>query len=377
MTNAHAIDVLLSASEPSTVAYIDGPGALPQVEEESMRDTVIARLNDEGAPSEDVDAIRRALPTKDGTPSPSARYLLARSGRIEVDRIFPGARMGPESLSFGPVPHITPLLRQLARSVRYVVVETGREGADVRLERADRSSPELIEEIEGRTDSLTKVQAGGLSHARYQRSAEEVWKHNQSEVAEVVDQIVVKHQPDFVVVAGDVRARQLLMDSLSEAASRLVIEYDTHTRADGSDDEGLEEIVAQAADQHISREIQDAVARAKTDDGSAGAQGASAVVKALQQAQVDTLVLDAQLVASDETLRALDTQPWVARDEPDGLDARTIAKAPIAEALARAAILTGARVLFQEEEFTARDEPRSDAEAAAPLAALRWTGESS
>src|SRR5690606_31855566 len=100
-----------------------------------------------------------------------------------------------------------------------------------------------------------KVQAGGFSHARYQRSAEEVWKHNQSEVAEVVDRLVEQQRPEFIVLAGDVRALQLLREGLGKAASELVTEYEVHTRAEGSEDAGLERTVAKAAERVRSAEI--------------------------------------------------------------------------------------------------------------------------
>lgn len=363
---------LLSTAGPSTVVYIDGPSALPQVEEEALRDVVIDQVRKTGAPAADLQAIEEALPSRDGTPSPSARYLLARNGRIELDLVFPGARLGQERISFGPVPLLLPLLRQLGMSVRYLVVETGREGAEVRLERADRHEPERVEEVDGRADSLTKVQAGGFSHARYQRSAEEVWKHNQSEVAEVVDRLVEQQRPEFIVLAGDVRALQLLREGLGKAASELVTEYEVHTRAEGSDDAGLERTVAEAAERVRSEEIDAVVDRAMADNGSSGAQGVSAVVAALQQARVDALLLDARLGGAERTLHALDAEPWIAEGEPEGLDAGTLDELPVAEALARAAILTGARVLIREERFSAADEPRSDAEPPEPIAALRW-----
>ena len=372
MPESKLLSGLLEHEGPWTTAYIDGRSALPQVEEEARQEQVKNRLEECGAPAADIEALARVLPVKSGTPSPSARYLLARDGRVEVDEIFPGERLGLERVSSGPVPEIVPLLRHLAHSVRYLVIETAREGAEIRLERADQHAPENVENIEGRDDSLTKVQAGGWSHARYQRAAEEVWKYNQSEVAEVVDQLTREEAPDFIVLSGDVRARQMLQDQLGEAASRLIIEFDTHTRADGADGGGLEAVIAEAAAQHIRAEISEANDRASMGRGSAGAHGATAIVEALQQARVDTLVIDARLVADERMLHALDAPPWVAETEAESLDATSLGTIPIAEALARAAILTGARVLIREEEFASDDEPRTEPDSPEPFAALRW-----
>ena len=363
---------LLDGAGPWTSAYVDGRGALPQVEEEAAREAVTNRLEEAGAPEADVTAITEALSVTSGTPSPSSRYVLARNGRVEVDETFPGARLGTERIAVGPVPEILPLLRHLARSVQYLVIETGREGAEVRLERADQHSPEEVENVDGRDDSLTKVQAGGWSHARYQRAAEEVWRHNQSDVADVVDRLTREHRPDFIIMAGDVRARQMLKEQLGEAAMDLLVEFDTHTRPEGADSEPLEQAIAEAADRHVRDEIDDAVERASVTDGSAGARGVSEVVTALQQARVATLVLDARFADDERTLHVLDAAPWVAEREADRLDATVLGQASAAEALARAAILTGAQVLIREEAFDAPDEPRTESEVPDPLAALRW-----
>ncbi|MGO3146089.1 MAG: baeRF2 domain-containing protein [Leucobacter sp.] len=373
-SQAELQEVLVSAGE-STVIYTDGSTALPQVEEEARRDALISRVEEVGAPAADVVALEQALPHGDGTPSPSARYLLARDGRVEIDATFPEPRLGSERVYFGTVPLLVPFLRHSIRSVRYLVVETGREGAEVRLERADRHASEQTETIEGRTDSLTKVQAGGYSHARYQRSAEEVWKHNQTDVASVIDKLVEQQRPEFIVLSGDVRARQMLKSRLSEAATALVVEHDVHTRAEGSDDEGLAMTISELAEQHRNSELKSTIDRAKADDGSSGAQGISEVVDALQQARVDTLVLDARLLESDRTLRALEAEPWIAESDSDSLDARSLGDFPLADVLARAAIITGARVLIREEEFASEDEPRSDSEPDDPIAALRWAND--
>jgi hypothetical protein len=86
---------------------------------------------------------------------------------------------------------------------------------------------------------------------------------------------------------------------------------------------------------------------------------------------VDTLLLDARLADSDETLVALDTQPWIARQRGDELAAGSLGPVQAAEALARAAVLSGARVLVIEDDLP-DGEPRDGRPPAEPLASLRW-----
>ncbi|WP_102192748.1 Vms1/Ankzf1 family peptidyl-tRNA hydrolase [Microbacterium aurantiacum] len=374
MIGAGQLVSLLEEPGPWTYAYVDGQGAEPQGIEDARRESVRRRLEEAGAPEADAAAVLEVLDNAAGLPSPSARYVLARDGEVEVDESFPGARLGPEQCGHAQIPPILPLLRDRADDIRYVVVEAGRGDAEVRLERAGRP-PEHVQEIEGRTDALPKVQAGGWSQSRYQRTSEEIWKHNQADVARIVDRLVQQHSPRFVVVSGDVRARQLLRDELGTAAQKILILVDAHTHAAGADRTALDEAIATALEEQLRSTEQDIVDRASTDSGSAGAHGLGAVVEALRQARVESLLLDARMLDSDAALAALDESPWVAPVEDDE-PANVIERVPAAEALARAALLTGARVVVAEDDHQSDDDERADRMAREPLAVLRWSGSS-
>lgn len=369
MVDQTRVAALLQEGGPWTFAYVDGPGDEPQVVEEAKQDSVRRRLEASNAPAADLEVIAGALRERAGLPAPSTRYLLARNGQLEIDESLPGARIGPERTGCEAVPPLLPLVRHDDDRLHYVVVETGREGAEVRWERAGRA-PNLVEDIEGRTDALPKVHTGGLSQARYQRTSEEIWKLNQREVAAAVDELVRDRAPAFVIISGDVRARQLLRNELAEATAQIVVEVDAHTRAAGSDDETLESAIAEEIDSQHGEAIADASDRADAAHGRRGAHGISEVVEALQQAQVETLIMDARLVESDQLLDALDAPPWVGFE--DDLDVGIVARVQVAEALTRAAILTGAQVLLSEDEPADEDAPREDRAPRPPLALLRW-----
>ncbi len=360
---------LLQQEGPWTFAYVDGPGEEPQVVEEAREDSVRRRLEDAHAPAEDIEAIDGALRQREGLPAPSSRYLLARNGTIEIDESFPGPRVGPEQLGHDAVPPLLPLMRHQDDRLHYVVVETGRDGAEVRWERAGRE-PEITHDIEGRTDALPKVQTGGWSQPRYQRASEEIWKLNQREVAHTVNELVRDRAPAFVVVSGDVRARQLLLDELPEVPHQSIVEVDAHTRADGADEGTLESAIAEQLETHHDAAVAEANDRADAGHGRRGAHGLREVVNALQQAQVDTLLLDARLTETDELLDALVAPPWVGY--ADELGVGVLARVPVAEALTRAAVLTGSGVLVSEDEPDAEDAPREPRDPRPPLAVLRW-----
>lgn len=370
MIDRQELTALLERPGPWTYAYVDGPGPEPQVIEERRRDSVQRRLIDSGAPEEDAAVVAAALERKTGLPAPSARYLLADAGEVVLDESIPGPRIGPEAVGHSPVPPLLPLLRDRGSGIRYLVVEAGRGDAEVRLERAGRE-PEWAAEIEGRTDALPKVQAGGWSQSRYQRTSEEIWKHNQDELAAVVDRLVQQHSPTFVVVSGDVRARQLLKDQFGAAARALVVDVEAHTHAAGADQAPLDAAIQAALEEHLRTAEQRIMEDAAVGSGSTGAHGTEEVVEALRQARVERLLLDARMLESDRRLVALDDSPWVAVEDVDALTAGIVDRIPAAEALARAALLTGAEVVV-EEEHTAEGEAREERPPREPIAVLRW-----
>lgn len=369
----HTLTEILQGSGPWTTAYVDGTGELPQVEEEARHQAVRDRLIDEiGAPEDDAAAIENALGERNGLPSPSARVVIARDGETVLDRSFVGPRLGPERLEHGALPSILPLLRHTASETRYLVVETSRDGADIRLETSGRGGSERETEIEGDTDEISKVRTGGLGDAKYQNYVENVWKQNQKDVASALRALIREERPSFVAVSGDVRARQLLAEELTGDERALLVEVDAHTRADGADRAALDETISREIEERRRREIADVRDRAATDDGSGGAEGFPAVIEALQQARVDTLVLDARLLDDERSLIALDGPPWVVTDVAQRLNTQVLGSTRAAEAIARAALLTDARVLIEDDEYEAADERREERPVREPLASLRW-----
>ncbi|MFD5225964.1 Vms1/Ankzf1 family peptidyl-tRNA hydrolase [Microbacterium sp. NPDC058342] len=354
-----------------TTVYTDGPQGEPPGAVESRMRSLKDRLRDAGVPDDDADAVLAALPDDTGLPAPSARWLLVRAGDIVADEGFSSARRGLERITHGSFPDIVPLVRHRGAQRRILVVETGRDGAELSLERLGRAEPEHTEQVEGDQQPITKVNPGGWSQARFQRSVEEVWQHTQSDVADAVDRIVRERQPDHVFVTGDAQARGLLLENIEGGTLDLVVEVDADTRADGADDQSLRD----AIDETVSIAHDDAISavrdRAAEQDARNGASGLADVVGALQQAQVQTLLLDERMADDEDTLLALSATPWVALTAADAFDAGPGTPVPAVEALVRAAVLTDAEVLFVEDEPD-DGEPRSDRGPQPPRAVLRW-----
>lgn len=362
---------------PWTTLYTDGTSDEPEAVEEAREERTLRQLADAGAPRADIDAIREVVRDRTGAADPSTLFVLVRNGQVAVREQLAGRRHGPEVFAHDPLPVVVPLLRHRGTMLRYLVVETARDGADVRLETAGHGGVETAESVEGRTDSLPKVQAGGWSQPRWQRHSEEIWKQTQSEVAEVVERLTRQASPAFIALAGDVRARQLLRDQLSPDSSALVVEVDANTRADGADDGALVHAIESALDSTIQREMATAIDASHAEDGRLRADGVEAVVASLQQAQVAQLFIDARLLEAPtgdvtDTLSALDAEPWVAHSTDAIEGASEIARLPLAEALARAALLTDAQVRIVEEAYEADESVREERDPRPPFALLRW-----
>ncbi|MFJ4209451.1 Vms1/Ankzf1 family peptidyl-tRNA hydrolase [Paenarthrobacter sp. NPDC089675] len=333
---------------PWCVAYVDAStGTVDGLENADVQpDNVRNTLEGLGASKEDLTAIEGAIQPAKGQPSPVSRFVLVRQGEVVINEVLPGALVVPERVSKDDVPDLLPLLKHHPDGFAYVVVEASRDEGEIRLYRAGAPGVEASQHVQGDDDSIKKVPVGGWSQGRYQRHTEEVWRRNADQVAEEVDKLVRERQAKLVILSGDIRARQLVADQLSEAAKAVLSTIDSHTLAPGSDREKFDDevnslVARQWAEEQ--RRLMDRLAEQEGQANSLSATGPGAVVHALQQAQVDDLVLDDGALA-DHTLLALSAEPWVATTEGEYLGADVVAKVSAPAALLRAAALTDARV---------------------------------
>jgi hypothetical protein len=247
----------------------------------------------------------------------------------------------------------------------YLVVQVSRDGGDIEVRRTGAFFPELSNTMTGRTDTLHKVKSGGWAHLNQQQHVEAIWKQTQSELATEIDRLVLEHRPRLLVVAGDIKARRLLLDALADRSRSIAVELPKDTRSGGADPAALDEFTEQQIGALLERDQHDVLDLLRTRLGrprSAAGSGVAAVVEALRQGQADTVLLDVDALDGDELL-ALDDVPWIARSAEDAVAAGVVGTVPAAEALVRAALITDATVL----------EARSaDLGGAATAALLRW-----
>jgi hypothetical protein len=359
---------VFGAPGPWTTVYVDArhdTEDAARVAELTWRE-LRESLTKQGAPEDDLTALDAVIAAPSDVGGAACRYLLAGHGRVVRDEVMPGSPVRSDLAAHSQLPDVLPLVLHRSNDMPYVVVEAARDGANVSVRRASRSRALAEHAVRGQRQSLTKVQAGGWSHRRYQQHAEEVWAHNAAAVAQDVDRIVREAGIEMVVVSGDVRAREKLIGSLSPQSVDKLVEVDVHTRASGADHQALDDVLAERMDQLSETEERQALDRLATKAGDgqrASAGGLGATVDAFRQGQVQTLLLDPTAL-EDRHLLALDAAPWVALASDEVTGADVLAEAPATSALLRAGALTDAVVLFVEAERLARDD--------GVAALLRW-----
>ncbi|WP_458780382.1 baeRF2 domain-containing protein [Arthrobacter sp. D3-16] len=335
---------------PWCTAYVDaGTGTVDTLEAADVRPgNIRATLEAAGAPPEDLEAMEQALQPEAGVPSPVSRFVLVHQGKAELNEVLPGDRVGAERISVDPIPDLLPLVKHRPEEFPYVVAEVSREHGEIRLHYAGAGAPASTQEVQGESEHVSKFQGGGWAHLRFQHHTEDVWRRNADQVAEEIDRVVGSSGARLVVLAGDIHARRLVQEQLSKASQTLVSMIDSHTHTAGADSALLEDQVNQRVAEQWATEQQEIMERLAMQEGQANpesATGIGAVVHALQQAQVEVLILD-EAALSERTLLALDAEPWIATAEEESLGANVLGKVPAPAALLRAAALTDARVLL-------------------------------
>jgi hypothetical protein len=329
------------------------------------------QLTDQGAPEAVVEAVRsRLLEANEGGDVATLwgrALVVAADGSVVLDQPLVDAPRR-EVAEYSPAPDLMPILRQLPGRVPHIVVIADRVGADISVASLV-GRPEIEDEVEGDSFQIRKFQGGGWAHHRYQHNSENKWVHNADNVAERIASLVRRLHPRFVLLAGDVRARQILSDRASDLWSELVVSMDEGGRAAGADREPVDQRAAELVAEHEAREEADAVEKI----GSAAAHGlavtgTASVVEALRKGQVETLVLADQ--PDDEKL-LVGSSPLLLGTEQGDMDAlgvQEVHSVPADRALLAAAVASSAGVVVV---------PRAAMPGDIPVAAiLRYTDDS-
>lgn len=335
---------LLDHTGPFTTVHLATEGA---VEDAAARLDVAWRnarseLEQAGAPAAALDAIAAEV---DGAhASGSSLYAVAGPDRLLVVE-HPEQVPARDLATVGPLPVLGPLLTWRQSVVPHVVVLVDRTGADVSA--VPRRGEPIEEEVTGDTDApIHRAPAGGWSQRRFQERVQNAWASNADDVAAVVARLVQRVGARLVVVAGDVRAVELLQKALPDEIGALVEVVPGSRAADGSDAE-IEEAVARQVRTVAAHETVALLEKFREERGQddRAAEGPEATLLALAKAQVDTLLVT---TGPDDARTAwFGPEPTLVAPDADslrGLGVESPVEGRLVDVAVRAALGTGAGV---------------------------------
>ncbi|SEG35916.1 hypothetical protein SAMN04489712_104567 [Thermomonospora echinospora] len=294
-----------------------------------------------GADDATLDAIEQVVLDRDS--AAPGRALFATDGQVVHNEVLPESP-SQVSTQVGELPAVMPLLEERQEPVPHVGVKADRQGAEI-ISVGDKRQVTTVDGIEW---PIRKVKAGGWSESHYQRNAEETWEANAREVAAQVMREAEAVDAQVVLVGGDVRARELVLESLGEPYAGRAVPTEHGVRS-GADDEAWEQEVRAILDERRRERRDAAVARFREAHGRGDAvAGLADVTEALRGGQVDTLLIARplrgelwygsqphELATSEKELRELGVH-----------DPRC---AETGSVLARAATATDAEIFFTED----------------------------
>lgn len=242
------------------------------------------QLAGQGADAATLTALQAAL---DGPElAAPGRAMFARDGRVVLT---PALRTPPElpRAEFGPLPDALPFLFQYLAPVPRVQVSVGRDGGavvgvDVRTASVLRERPVMAGAAEraGGIEPVHKAHAGGLGRPRRETGIERNWDDNARDLAARVHQTATKVGADYLLLAGDVKARGLLLKHLRPPLADNVVVVDAEIAADSPELAAAADVtVAQRAARQDSQRFGE---WHRLQAHGLGAEGLPAVVAALR-----------------------------------------------------------------------------------------------
>ena len=275
--------------------YLDtsGTGRGPQAKAVEIRwRDLREELSLAGVDAATLDALGDVL-TGPGLAAPGT-VAFGQDGTVPLAVRLPAVPLR-EMARWARLPDLLPLLIQSPPRPPHLLVSATRAGGDVL---AIRTADDVTRQrVQGTGWPVHKTKLGGWAQLEHQRAAEEAWETNAKELAGTVVSAAAGEVPEAIIVAGDVRAREMLVDKLpTNLASKAVI-VDREVPVDSPE--------LTAAAEQVLRQLEDADGRRRLETfrsrlGAGGAtEGLAETVAALRDGQVSELFLGGDYLADD------------------------------------------------------------------------------
>jgi hypothetical protein len=182
--------------------------------------------------------------------------VFARGGAVALARPLPAAPAPRARLA--PLPDVLPMLAQVDDDVRYLQVEARRDGGEIATAASSRGTLQEPAGVQATEWPVHKVRTGGLAQKQHQRSAEEAWEENAKELASALTEADRQQRPRFIVIAGDVKARNLLLSHLPVAVRDRTVVIDRELTAGSQElasaaQAAISDQLAMETGQHLDR----------------------------------------------------------------------------------------------------------------------------
>jgi len=238
----------------------------------------------DGADAATLEALQAALEGPEL--AAPGRAMFARGGRVVLT---PALRTPPEvpRAEFGPLPDVLPFLVQHLPPVPRVQVSVGRDGGAIVGVDAGAASvpPEQpamagAPEHAGGIEPVHKAHLGGLGRPRRETGIERNWDDNAKDLAARVQQTATKVGADYLLLAGDVKARGLLLKHLRPPLADNVVIVDAEIAANSPE---LAAVADATVSQRVARQDSQRFGEwHRLHAHGLGAEGLPAVVAALR-----------------------------------------------------------------------------------------------
>jgi len=332
---------LVRPVEPMVSVYAAGASMPPadMTEDRALRLRAIgARLREQGADDPTVTAVGDYLRR---LPYPAETAVFAADGEVRWTQALPGGV--PRDLArFGVPAMVTPILKWLQGNPAHVIVIIDRVGADVTAVPVGAVDA-VTTSVAGPDDEIERNAPGGWAQARHQRRAEDSWLHNAAAIADAVAKQLAAVHADLVIMAGDVRACQLLAERFSRAGIPPQIRQIPGGRSPDGSAAHRADAVRAVLDEYAAAQQEALLRRFAAASGMphTAVSGVEQTLSALAAGQVETLLVVDR--PDDDRLAWFTAEGWCGAAGGDSLPADAV-RGRLIDVAVRAALLSHAGV---------------------------------
>ena len=278
---------LVMPHDPIAYAYVDLDNF--GRDESVLRWTALAdTLRAQGAPEATIAVMGDRVLAEPLAPATLAVFADADATLLHA-RVLTDTRIADRAGYAGPA-CVLPLLAWTQERPPFVLAVIDRAGADLTAGPGGGRQPRSWT-VTGPDDEIERNAPGGWSQPRYQRRAEDSWRHNATTIADAIIAGVEEVDAQVVVLSGDVREVGLVDERLPE--SGLLVQHISGSRSrDGSQERrpgDLEQALRTAA--HAQTDELLSQFRSRLNPGGLAVEGIRPTIEAIASGAVACLLV--------------------------------------------------------------------------------------